>query len=107
MKKVKIYKIECTEAQMMCELGTRWSWNEWGANTREYHGDTIDFQEVVVPDSFEWLSTNGGGKEPFVDGKHCVLITSQEGEPFLVVGHTGIAYKLNSEKLIEVSAQDC
>lgn len=81
MKKIKIYKITVTKAFLASlELGTRYSLEEWGENTREYEGYDEEI-EVFLEERFEVVIVNYGKKEIYEGEEHCQLIMDEEGGP--------------------------
>jgi len=49
MKTIKAYRVTCTEAYMMDEQGTGYSFSPWGQDTDRYKGYDEEV-EVLIPD---------------------------------------------------------
>jgi hypothetical protein len=86
MEKIKIYRINCTEAYMADECGIRFALRPWTGNTIHYKGDDDGGMDYLLPDG---LHLDIGNDElPHIyadDGTCCDLVTHVSGHPQVAV----------------------
>ena len=86
MKKVKLYKVTCTESYMINEQGENYNLYPWGLDTNEYKGHDDGGNYYVLPEGYEIAESNSGKVEIYKGEKRCEILIHHSGLPQLISG---------------------
>ena len=86
MKKVKLYKVTCTESYMINEQGEGYKLYPWGNDTQDYKGHDDGGNYYVLPEGYEIAENNSGEVEIYKGEKHCEILMHHSGLPQLISG---------------------
>lgn len=102
MAKIRIFKIECTRAYMMSELGTGLSLYPWGKNTESYEGDDDGGTVYELPEGYT-VSVTGAGDLGIFDPHDCYCHLWQRGQKIAL---TSDCSHISNGKLVYLAESD-
>lgn len=87
--KVTVYKVTCTKAYCVHELGTRWALAPWGKDTSVYEGYDEGGEHRELPDGYSYAESTFGSMELYgPDNMRTQLVTHRD-QPAVVTPEGG------------------